>query len=185
MDNKENKKMHCKIETTDDIMKVLKIIGFVILGIAACFGFGLVVKLLWNWLMPQIFGLPLITYWQGIGLLILSCILLGRLGGGDSGSHKDKHHKHHKNSIKEKIKNEIRIEIEKDLKKRNPDYKENQDDSMSKFISSPCRRFIFTVSCILKCVNISKRIASIKKRLSLIQDNRTESNDAICLDKQR
>jgi hypothetical protein len=53
MDNKENKKMHCKIETTDDIMKVLKIIGFVILGIAACFGFGLVVKLLWNWLMPQ------------------------------------------------------------------------------------------------------------------------------------
>lgn len=31
--------------------------------------------LLWNWLMPTIFGLTTITYWQGFGLWIL-CDLL-------------------------------------------------------------------------------------------------------------
>jgi hypothetical protein len=32
--------------------------------------------LLWNWLMPEIFGLPEITFWQAIGLNVLSTILL-------------------------------------------------------------------------------------------------------------
>ena len=31
--------------------------------------------LLWNWLMPTIFGLPLITFWQAVGLNLLSTIL--------------------------------------------------------------------------------------------------------------
>ena len=31
--------------------------------------------LLWNWLMPEIFGLKELTYWQAWGLMILSCIL--------------------------------------------------------------------------------------------------------------
>jgi hypothetical protein len=31
--------------------------------------------LLWNWLMPNIFGLPEITFWQAIGLNLLSTIL--------------------------------------------------------------------------------------------------------------
>jgi len=43
--------------------------------------FGLVVMLLWNWLMPAIFGLTVITFWQALGLLILSWILLGGLRG--------------------------------------------------------------------------------------------------------
>ena len=29
----------------------------------------------WNWLMPQLFNLPLITFWQALGLLILSSAL--------------------------------------------------------------------------------------------------------------
>ena len=33
------------------------------------------VKLLWNWLMPVIFGLPLITFWQAAGLMLLISIL--------------------------------------------------------------------------------------------------------------
>jgi hypothetical protein len=36
---------------------------------------GIVVMLLWNWLMPVIFGLPVITYWQGWGLTFLSGVL--------------------------------------------------------------------------------------------------------------
>ena len=36
---------------------------------------------LWNWLMPTIFGWRVITLWQALGLLALSRILFGRLGG--------------------------------------------------------------------------------------------------------
>jgi hypothetical protein len=37
--------------------------------------FGLPTMLLWNWLMPEIFGLPEITFWQAIGLNMLASIL--------------------------------------------------------------------------------------------------------------
>ena len=67
--------------------KIFVVIGFVILGIGLLFLFGYVVMLLWNWLMPEIFGLKTLTYWQAWGLLALSCILFGRIGGsGASGS---------------------------------------------------------------------------------------------------
>jgi len=36
---------------------------------------GYPLMLLWNWLMPNIFGLPEITFWQAIGLNLLSTIL--------------------------------------------------------------------------------------------------------------
>jgi hypothetical protein len=37
---------------------------------------GYPVMLLWNWLMPEIFGLPIINFWQAIGLNLLSTILI-------------------------------------------------------------------------------------------------------------
>lgn len=52
-------------------------IPLIILVIAV---FGLVTMLLWNALMPVIFGLPVITYLQALGLLILSKILFGGFG---------------------------------------------------------------------------------------------------------
>jgi hypothetical protein len=42
--------------------------------------FGVIVQLLWNWLMPGIFGLRTITFPQAIGLLLLSRLLFGRVG---------------------------------------------------------------------------------------------------------
>lgn len=33
------------------------------------------VQLLWNWLMPVIFGLPAISFWQSAGLMLLVSIL--------------------------------------------------------------------------------------------------------------
>ncbi len=47
--------------------------------------FGYVVMLLWNHLMPDLFRLPALTYWQGVGLLLLSRILAGGLGHGRAG----------------------------------------------------------------------------------------------------
>ncbi len=64
--------------------KIVVGIGFGILGVGLLFLFGWVVMLLWNWLMPDIFGLKTLTYWKAWGLLALSCILLGRIGGGGS-----------------------------------------------------------------------------------------------------
>ena len=34
------------------------------------------IKLLWNWLMPTLFGLPPITFLQSLGLLIMSRIII-------------------------------------------------------------------------------------------------------------
>jgi hypothetical protein len=64
----------------------LRIAGFAVLGIvvAAVFAlaFGWLVMLLWNWLMPAIFHLGEITYWQGFGILILAKLVFGSIGGG-------------------------------------------------------------------------------------------------------
>lgn len=53
--------------------------------------FGEIVMHLWNWLMPAIFGLKMITFWQAIGLLILARILVGGLGGGSNSNRKRQH----------------------------------------------------------------------------------------------
>lgn len=41
---------------------------------------GEVVKLLWNGLLPQLFGWPAVTFWQALGLLALCRILVGGFG---------------------------------------------------------------------------------------------------------
>jgi hypothetical protein len=53
-------------------------IGF-ILVIAA---FSAVFMLIWNWLMPVIFGLVTINFWQALGLLVLARLLFGGIGHG-------------------------------------------------------------------------------------------------------
>ena len=41
---------------------------------------GQAVKLLWNWLVPEIFGWRAISFWQAVGLLALCRILFGGFG---------------------------------------------------------------------------------------------------------
>src|SRR5262249_9005680 len=43
---------------------------------------GEVVKLLWNWLLPPLFGWHAISFWQALGLLALCRILFGGFSGG-------------------------------------------------------------------------------------------------------
>jgi hypothetical protein len=43
---------------------------------------GVVVMTLWNWLIPALFGGPVLRFWQAIGLLVLARILVGRVGRG-------------------------------------------------------------------------------------------------------
>src|SRR5262249_33442871 len=53
-----------------------------ILGIAVFIALGgEIVKHLWNWLLPPLFGWPEITFWQALGLLVLCRCLFGGCGG--------------------------------------------------------------------------------------------------------
>ena len=48
---------------------------------------GQIVRLLWNWLLPPLFGWHTITFWQALGLLVLCRVLFGGLGlRGTAGS---------------------------------------------------------------------------------------------------
>lgn len=67
-------------------------------GIALFIGFlifialgGVVVLLLWNWLVPSLFGLREITLWEALGLIALSRILFGGFGHR-GGSHDGPRH---------------------------------------------------------------------------------------------
>ena len=60
---------------------VLGMLLFIFIG-------GQVVMLLWNWLLPSLFGWHAITFWQAVGLLALCRILFGHHGWrGRGGSH--------------------------------------------------------------------------------------------------
>lgn len=62
---------------------------------AGAFGliFGYFIMLLWNNLMPDIFGFRDITFWQGSGLVIMCRLLFGNCSYG---KHGDTVHKYHK-----------------------------------------------------------------------------------------
>jgi hypothetical protein len=61
--------------------RVLRVFGIALIVLAVAAAFGLAILRLWNWLMPSLFGLHAITYWQALGLLVLSRILLGGFRG--------------------------------------------------------------------------------------------------------
>lgn len=69
------------------ILKGLKFLTLLLALVAAA---GWVVMSLWNWLMPVIFGLTAINFWQALGLLLLSKILFGGFKGGSHRGWEDK-----------------------------------------------------------------------------------------------
>jgi hypothetical protein len=60
------------------LVRGLKFVLFAVLFVAV---FGFVVMRLWNWLMPALFGWHLISFWQAVGILVLSKILFGGFRG--------------------------------------------------------------------------------------------------------
>ena len=51
---------------------IIGVIGVLILAVIL---FGYPTMLLWNWLMPDLFSLPYITFWQACGINLLASIL--------------------------------------------------------------------------------------------------------------
>ena len=56
--------------------------GIIFVVLVALFGY--ITMRLWNWLMPEIFGLSVIGYWQALGILLLTKIFFGGFGSHSS-----------------------------------------------------------------------------------------------------
>jgi hypothetical protein len=63
----------------------LRGLKFILLAIVAVAVFGFATMHLWNWLMPGLFAWKLIGFWQAVGLVVLSRILLGGFRGRHGG----------------------------------------------------------------------------------------------------
>jgi len=80
-------------ETYHPAKKIVLIIGGIILGLGVAVLVGFIIMWLWNGLMPKVFNLPVISYWQGLGLALLGRLLLGGFGSGGGDSSSKKKHK--------------------------------------------------------------------------------------------
>jgi hypothetical protein len=73
---------HCRSHGPRGVFRIAAmVIGGVVVASLFALVFGWLVMLLWNWLMPMLFGLKAITYWQGFGIIILSKLIFGGLCG--------------------------------------------------------------------------------------------------------
>ena len=96
---------------------------FAVFAAATAFVFGYVAMSLWNWLMPTLFGLKTLDYWQAIGLLVLSWIFFGRFRGG----HWHRHGRHWRHRMQERLASMSPEELKRyteemqDWHRRNPD----------------------------------------------------------------
>ena len=97
--------------------KLKKLIWMVPAGIAGMvlFAFigGEIVMLLWNWLLPPLFGWREITFWQGLGLLALCRILFGGHGLHSSAGSKarrrmEEHREHRSTEERERLRQAVR-----------------------------------------------------------------------------
>lgn len=58
---------------------------FPVFAVAAALLMGVVVRFLWNAILPALLGVAVISYWQAVGLLVLCRILFGNFGRGFMG----------------------------------------------------------------------------------------------------
>jgi len=99
-------------------------LGFAMMAIVFVIAIGFVIMLLWNWLMPDLFGLSTINYWQAVGLLILSKILFS---GGWSKKRHTGHSPYWRKRFMNKWENmceEDREKIKERFQDSNPEMKE-------------------------------------------------------------
>ena len=90
--------------------KYLLFAPLIVAGLAL---FGYVTMLLWNALLPVLFHFSVITFWQAVGLLILTRLLFGGMG-----CHGHGHHRHMGNPFRNKWENMTPEERDQFIKMR-------------------------------------------------------------------
>ena len=74
---------------TTKCSRIKRFAGHALLGLAALIvvagAFGFVTMNAWNYVIPDLFNLPHITFWQAVALVVLARILVGRIGHRSSG----------------------------------------------------------------------------------------------------
>lgn len=60
---------------------VASVFGLALLALVSALLMALPVYFLWNALMPEIFGLTTLDFWQAVGVSILAACLFGRSSG--------------------------------------------------------------------------------------------------------
>ena len=63
---------------------IASVTGFGLLVVASALLMALPVYFLWNALMPEIFGLATLNFWQAVGVSLLAACLFGRSSGSSS-----------------------------------------------------------------------------------------------------
>lgn len=76
-------------------VKIALGIGLAFLGVGLFALYGWLVMSLWNWLMPDLFGLGRLDFWKALGLPVLIMLLFLGVGGGDKSSSGDRKRKRH------------------------------------------------------------------------------------------
>jgi hypothetical protein len=117
-----------------DIVK-FRFTGILIM-LASAAVFGAAVMLLWNALLPQLFpAFPQISYLQAVGLLVLTRLLFGGIGGWNHGGRKalrDGHMFQHGNKLREKWMN-MSEEERKEFIEKEKDFFKNRASHFQDF----------------------------------------------------
>jgi len=84
-----------------------KVVFMIIAAIAFLLLFGYGFMLLWNWLMPEVFGLPNLSYWQGVGILVMAKLLFGNFEGKGHKKHSKKPRKYFRERMNDSCKKDF------------------------------------------------------------------------------
>ncbi|MFD2784859.1 hypothetical protein [Hymenobacter rubripertinctus] len=82
------------------LLRGLKVLLFGTLFVALA---GYVTMWLWNWLLPDLFRLPLISIWQALGLLVLSRLLFGGWGSRGGRARWARHRRQWKDKVESRL----------------------------------------------------------------------------------
>lgn len=105
--------MNERLANMPKITRLLLFAPLAILGMML-FAFigGQIVLNLWNWLLPPLFGISQITFWQALGILVLCRILFG--GFGMSGSQRS----HSRRGVSDRIADRVAERVSERLDER-------------------------------------------------------------------
>lgn len=74
-------------------IRILVVAGLIALGVGLVALYGWLVMSLWNWLVPDLFGVGRLDFWKALGLPFLIMLLFLGVGGGDKSASGDRKRK--------------------------------------------------------------------------------------------